>query len=317
VSVSVVLVLTHQFDPTADQVVKLLNTRNVSVFRCDIGQFPLELTATAELGSDGWEGNLALPGRVMSLDSVAGVYYRRPTGFQMHDGMSAEEHWWSVLQARLGFGGLLASIDQWLNHPHQISYSEYKPVQLKTARRCGFTVPRTLITNDPVAARKFVRSVETAVCKPFGSTSIVDTEGVYQFFSTVIDHTRIDESVRHTMHMFQAWADKKYEVRLTVVDDRMFAARIDASSEAGYRDWRSDYRRLTYSVCAVPDSVRVSITRFMNTLHLRFGAFDFVVSSGGEWQFLECNPNGQWSWIEDETGLPISEALADALAGRR
>ncbi|MGH3800408.1 MAG: hypothetical protein ACRDTD_09805 [Pseudonocardiaceae bacterium] len=32
---------------------------------------------------------------------------------------------------------------------------------------------------------------------------------------------------------------------------------------------------------------------------------------------LECNPNGQWAWIEDETGLPISSALADALEGYR
>jgi hypothetical protein len=30
--------------------------------------------------------------------------------------------------------------------------------------------------------------------------------------------------------------------------------------------------------------------------------------------FLEINPNGQWRWIEDESGLPISDALCDALA---
>jgi len=29
--------------------------------------------------------------------------------------------------------------------------------------------------------------------------------------------------------------------------------------------------------------------------------------------FLECNPNGQWLWIELETGMRISEAIADAL----
>jgi hypothetical protein len=29
--------------------------------------------------------------------------------------------------------------------------------------------------------------------------------------------------------------------------------------------------------------------------------------------FLECNPNGQWLWIEDATGLEISKAIAAAL----
>lgn len=29
---------------------------------------------------------------------------------------------------------------------------------------------------------------------------------------------------------------------------------------------------------------------------------------------LECNPNGQWGWVEHQTGQPISRALADTLA---
>ncbi|MEU9831686.1 hypothetical protein AB0D67_09090 [Streptosporangium sp. NPDC048047] len=29
--------------------------------------------------------------------------------------------------------------------------------------------------------------------------------------------------------------------------------------------------------------------------------------------FLECNPNGQWGWLEDATGLPIAAALAGLL----
>ncbi|MGH3845933.1 MAG: hypothetical protein ACRDS0_31615, partial [Pseudonocardiaceae bacterium] len=29
---------------------------------------------------------------------------------------------------------------------------------------------------------------------------------------------------------------------------------------------------------------------------------------------LECNPNGQWLWLEHEVGLPIAAALADLLS---
>lgn len=28
---------------------------------------------------------------------------------------------------------------------------------------------------------------------------------------------------------------------------------------------------------------------------------------------LECNPSGQWYWLEPETGLPMCAALADLL----
>ena len=30
---------------------------------------------------------------------------------------------------------------------------------------------------------------------------------------------------------------------------------------------------------------------------------------------LELNPNGQWAWIQEKTGLPIAVAIADALQG--
>jgi hypothetical protein len=28
---------------------------------------------------------------------------------------------------------------------------------------------------------------------------------------------------------------------------------------------------------------------------------------------LECNPNGQWAWLEPAAGLPITTAIADLL----
>ncbi len=45
-----------------------------------------------------------------------------------------------------------------------------------------------------------------------------------------------------------------------------------------------------------------------------FGAFDFVVQPDGTWRVLECNPAGQWLWLEYQAGLPIAAALADLLA---
>jgi len=46
--------------------------------------------------------------------------------------------------------------------------------------------------------------------------------------------------------------------------------------------------------------------------HCPYGAFDFVVTPDGEWIMLECNPAGQWLWLQ-ETGVPIAATLADVL----
>lgn len=107
--------------------------------------------------------------------------------------------------------------------------------------------------------------------------------------------------------------EKAYEVRLTVVDDMWFAIRIDSGSDAAELDWRTDYDNLSYSVVAAPDQVREAVRRLMDRLRLRFGALDFIVTARGEWVFLEINPNGQWAWLQDATGLPIAAAIADAL----
>jgi hypothetical protein len=53
--------------------------------------------------------------------------------------------------------------------------------------------------------------------------------------------------------------------------------------------------------------------RFLEAFGLSFGAFDFVVTPDGEWVMFECNPFGQYGWLEEALDLPITAALADLL----
>lgn len=41
-----------------------------------------------------------------------------------------------------------------------------------------------------------------------------------------------------------------------------------------------------------------------------YGAIDMRRSPDGAYTFLEINPAGQWLFIEEKTGQPISEAIA-------
>ncbi|MGI9002395.1 MAG: ATP-grasp ribosomal peptide maturase [Pseudonocardia sp.] len=311
-----VLILTHRFDPTADKVVEELNNRGVPVFRLDTSEFPERLSVGAELANDHWSGQLRTTQRCLDLSAVSGIYYRRPANFAFHPDLSENERRWSAGEARLGFGGLLAALEPWLNHPHRIGYAEYKPAQLSAAVASGLLVPRTLVTNDPDRARAFVADVGLAVCKAFSGSGVYYDEGFRQVFCSLVGPEQCDDPrISRTMHLFQAWVPKDYDVRLTVVDGQFFAARIDGTSEAAHRDWRSDYSALSYQAVPTPTFVRSRVTALLDRLGLRFGALDFVVAPDGEWWFLECNPNGQWAWIEDETGMPIASAIADALEG--
>ncbi|MGH3736831.1 MAG: ATP-grasp ribosomal peptide maturase [Micromonosporaceae bacterium] len=310
------LVLTHPFDPTADYVVAELNRRGAPVFRCDPGEFPQRLSMAARLdeAGAGWEGRLRLPEREINLSDIGCAYYRRPTVFDLPSGMSEQIRRWAAGEARIGLGGVLSALPRWLNHPAAIVAAEYKPVQLAHAAACGLSVPDTIVTNDPAQAAKFVAHVGVAVYKPLTSTGITEADTHRVVYTSPVGIGDVDESIRLTAHLLQERVDKQYEVRLTVVDDAFLAARIDAASTTAAIDWRADYDALTYTPLPdVPPPVRAGTSALMERLGLRFGTFDFIVTPDDRWVFLEINPNGQWAWIEDATGLPIAAAIADAL----
>ena len=43
------------------------------------------------------------------------------------------------------------------------------------------------------------------------------------------------------------------------------------------------------------------------------GAFDFGITGDGQWLAYECNPGAQWLWLEHQTNIGISSALAELL----
>lgn len=54
----------------------------------------------------------------------------------------------------------------------------------------------------------------------------------------------------------------------------------------------------------------------MQFFQINFAAFDLVVTPKDEIVFLEMNPSGQFVWIEELTGMPITDTLIDFLIGK-
>jgi len=232
------------------------------------------------------------------------------------DALSDADTALAATEARLGFGGVLGSLDVlWVNHPARGAVAEYKPIQFTVAARCGLNIPRTLITNDKAAVIEFANSVDgPVVCKMLSSV-VLSEQGVPKMtYTTPIDAGAIDSaSLATTTHLIQEWAAKEYDVRVTMVGRQALSVAIHASSEQSYLDWRSDYESLKYRRIDPPGEVVDAAWRFLQSFGLTFGAFDFVVTPTGEWVMLECNPTGQWLWLQDEVGVEIAAGIADLL----
>lgn len=123
------------------------------------------------------------------------------------------------------------------------------------------------------------------------------------------------DGIAATAHLFQERVRARHAVRLTVVDGRMFAASVTSTSAEPLLDWRAEQDRLEYEQVTVPGDVASGVRALTAALRLRFAALDFLVRPDGSWDCVDVNPNGQWAWIQEATGMPISGALADALTG--
>lgn len=312
-----VLVLSEDLDPTVDAVVDELCRRGVEVFRCDTAWFPARMSLDAELTDERWSGTLDTKDRRLPFADVRSAWYRRPTAFVFPDEMSDPERRHATWEAKLGLGGLLADLDVlWVNKPAREADASYKPVQLATAARCQLTVPPTLITNRPEAVHRFAAQQGQVVVKPLAYGSVFEEGQARALYTHALSSAELADlaGVEMTAHLFQrAIMNKAFEARLTVVGRRIFAAAIHAGSDAGRADWRSDYDSLSLSVVEVPLPVEVGVLAFMDSLGLMFGAFDFAIDTEGTWWFFECNSAGQFGFVEDATGLPITAALADLL----
>ncbi|MFZ3496087.1 ATP-grasp ribosomal peptide maturase [Streptomyces sp. 5.8] len=306
-----VLVVTNLDDPTADLVIDELHGRDVPVVRFDSGDFPATLSLVAYMTPHGIQGSLTTPTRTADLSRVRSMYYRRPSGFtfpHLHD----QDARFAVTQARYGLGGVMASLPGclYVNHPHRIGDAEFKPSGLAVAVESGFRVPATLFTSDPDAARQFIKQYQSVIYKPL-STPLYRNETGTSCSVAVLEVAadEIDEAVAGTVHLFQHRVEKTADVRVTVIGDEIFCVRIDSD----LLDWRTDYDKLTYSVVEPPPGIAEALRAYLSHFGLVFGAFDFAIDRTGAWWFLECNPSGQWAWMEPETGLPMVAAMADLL----
>jgi glutathione synthase/RimK-type ligase-like ATP-grasp enzyme len=191
--------------------------------------------------------------------------------------------------------------------------AESKPRQLEVAAQLGFTIPDTLITGDAAHAQAFIRRHESYVVKsqaiefPLGKTMMTTVVSARDNVS--FDGLSVDPMI------FQQFITPAYELRVTVVGNEVFAAKIISADQGPFRDWRYGHIDDTFSAEAtsIDDALQEQCIELTKRLGLTYGAIDLIVDKDGTVWFLEINPNGQWAFIEEATGQPIGKAMAELL----
>jgi len=312
-----VLVITNRGDHTADWLILELQRRHTQFLRLNTEDFP-------ERADLRWHlldmPRLTLGDRAASISSVSGVWFRRPVAPRFGPDLSAERVEWIADESREVLEGLWRTVHAlWVNHPDANRQASSKIEQLYRASRLGLNTPKSLVTNSVEEIRDFV-AIRASVCKPLRSGRIqLDAQEKLFFTSplTLDALAQVPETGREP-YLIQEHVPKRCDVRVTVIGSDLFAAAIDSQSHREARvDWRrGPTRGMTHSPHELPAEVADMCLQLTASYGLRFGAIDLALTPDGSYVFFELNPNGQWAWVEQATGLPLRSRLADLLEGR-
>jgi glutathione synthase/RimK-type ligase-like ATP-grasp enzyme len=183
-----------------------------------------------------------------------------------------------------------------------------KPYQSQLIKAQGFAVPETLVTNDPDLVRELWREHKCVIYKSTSSVrSIVRTSGEE-------DLERLD-NILWCPTQFQRFVEG-INMRVHTVGKTVYASTI-VTDATDYRYAHCQGSSIEMYGIDLPKELAERCVRLADTLELPLSGIDLKVDARNCAYCLEVNPSPAFSYYEEQTGQPISQALALYLAGSR
>lgn len=318
------LIVTNQHDATADFLEEKVKATNLPYARFNTEEFPLQVCCTCRDPNDKAIGTLEFPdGKKCNLEDIGSIWWRRPYLIESTalEGIEDEEaRRFAKLQIREVLEhvwGFLADRCRWVNNPDDNRRAESRILQMKIAKEIGFAVPATIITNVPRHIVRFFseNSGTGVVHKVMRRTAFFQEGKMRGFYTQPLTETDVQHAndVVLAPVYLQSLIEKKSELRVTVIGNRVFTARIKSCETPNEKlDWRRiPPEKQAWEAASLGKTFERSCTELIQALNLLFGTIDFAVTPQDELVFFEVNPNGQWAWLEMQLGLPMRDAFLE------
>lgn len=257
----------------------------------------------------------------ISPERISAAWYRKLGAFTVQDvdkQLSKQLHMNNEIRALHDNVWSFYPDELWLNAPQSLQRADRKLNQLIVANEIGFKVPETVLSSDwrEISDRLLKSSDDQMIMKMMRGVISEDNQ-VKVFYAAIADQQKVSELTEGTIPfpgIYQSYAEKSREWRVTVVGDDVFPAAIYTEKHAK-DDWRKHQSTpaVKFKEGKLPEEVDSKCVAYLGKMGLRYGAFDLVESPDGEITFLECNPNGEYGWLEQALDFPISDAIANEL----
>lgn len=311
------LIISDPDDLTVDMLLPGLRAAGVEVVFWDEHSFPAagRVTVTFADGVPTW--TVRAGGQTDDLGRVTTVWDRRRHPITVAPQVTARgQDEYSRKASRQLLDGLWATLPaRWLPAPeHRCACASNKVLQLLRAVEFGFTVPDSWFTNDPESLASAWHATCGRLITKGLESPYLDRDGQSRHaYTTRVNRRHL--SRRHRLAygpaILQPDVAKALELRVTVVGSQVFAAGIDSqASPLTAQDFRHyGGSGVPYHAHELPQHVATACAKLVASFGLDFGVLDLILTPDGDHVFLELNVSGEWSGVQDRTGLPIAQAV--------
>ncbi|WP_452597116.1 ATP-grasp domain-containing protein [Pontimicrobium sp. MEBiC01747] len=302
-----VLLISNRYDFSTDFVAVELDKQNIEYIRIN----------RDELKDYSIEFNPIIPETVgkyknysftISVKYLKAIYYRAPTFLRdiFQEGLTEDEQlirtqWTAFVRSLCVFESV-----KWFNNPADIYKAEIKPYQLYLANKLGIKVPKSIISNKSLNIGyeyQAIKSIDTAIVSKGNEEGFVYTE--------IYKQNEIEEIKYSSPFFNQQGLVPKIDIRVTVVEENVVAIKISSDNRID-EDWRRYKNELKYTVFELPKNIKKFCIEYTKKLNLNFGAIDLILHND-EYYFIEINPTGEWSWLQQNTGFKFDSLIVNSL----
>ena len=265
------------------------------------------LQAELELSVDsGVNGRLRLPDGDVKLEEISGAYIRPYESSRLQTIACAPD------QARTRAAALDNALLGWseitaarvVNRPSAMASNHSKPYQTSIIHAQGFDVPETLVTTDKDALEAFWEKHRSIVYKSISGVRSIVTEVTpahrERFAALANCPTQFQQRIPGT------------DFRAHVVGGEIFGCRVEsAATDYRYPGRKEDAPKIQAQ--DLPADIAERCGSLAASLGLLLAGIDLRRTPDERWFCFEVNPSPGFTYYEQASGQPISEAIARLL----
>jgi ATP-GRASP peptide maturase of grasp-with-spasm system len=318
-----VLILSSNNDQTTNIVMDWLNTQVIRLNQENaISQLTVFLDSTKSLIQQQFRSSLFVENQL-----ITAFWYRRdditialhapkiPTHLPITTILETE---WAILKHFLHYE--LESVRS-LGSFYKEAYHN-KLISLRVAQQSGLAIPATIITTQRKKLQDFKKQYGAIITKAVGNMFLLESPNYFQSIGTqIIDNEHfvfLEDTIAPTL--VQQKIEKSFELRIFFIQDVFYAmaifSQLDAKTTLDYRNYnrQKPNRNIPY---LLPDDLQAKLKTFISKMELNTGSIDLIVSTTGEYVFLEVNPVGQFGWLSQNCNYYLESQIARYLENKK